>query len=86
VWDDWNIQHVSKHAVTVYEIEQVVKDKNAVYLSAKLGRRMLLGRFKKRMLAVVLNEDEKSDRFYAVTARDMDRNERAIYRQGGKND
>ena len=86
LWDNWNTKHIVRHGVTTYEVEKAVKDKNAVYLEGKVGRQLLLGRFKKRLLAVVVNKDNKANSMYVVTARDMDKKERATYRKEESDD
>ena len=86
LWDEWNTKHIVNHGVTAYEVEKAVKDKNAIYLEGKVGRQLLLGRFKKRLLAVVVNKDEKTSKMYVVTARDMDKKERKTYRKEKSDD
>ena len=80
IWDDWNIEHIARHNVTPEEVENALADENAVYLKAKQGRVMVLGRAGKRLLATVLNQQETPEEFYVITARDMSKKERAYYR------
>lgn len=81
VWDNWNVQHIARHNVLQAEVEEAAADKYTVFLRAKLGRIMLLGRSQQRLLAVVLAQESDSNDFYVITARDMSKKERFFYRQ-----
>jgi uncharacterized DUF497 family protein len=80
IWDDWNVAHVAHHNVTPENVEQSLADEHAVFIKAKLGRVMVLGRSSKRLIATVLSEQETSGAYYVVTARDMSKKERTFYR------
>jgi uncharacterized DUF497 family protein len=79
IWDDWNIEHISRHNVIPAEVELSLSDKHAVFLRAKQGRVMVLGRAKKRLLTTILNAQPEEGAFYVITARDMAKKERAYY-------
>lgn len=79
IWDDFNISHIAKHKVKVYEIEMLLKDKGLRFLSAKNSRFFALGKSAKRLLTVVIAK-ERGNKFYVVTARDMSKSERRYYR------
>ncbi|MCL4870624.1 MAG: BrnT family toxin [Anaerolineae bacterium] len=80
IWDDWNVDHVARHNITIVEVEQPLRDKDAVFLKAKQGRVMVLGRAGARLITVVLNAQETDGEYYVITARDMSKKERAFYR------
>jgi hypothetical protein len=80
IWDDWNIEHIARHDVTPEEVERSLSDPDALFLKAKEGRVMVLGRTEKRLLTVVLNAQETNDVYYVITARDMSKKERTFYR------
>lgn len=80
IWDDWNIGYISRHDVVPAEVELSLADKYAVFLRAKQGRVMVLGRAKKRLITTILNEQTTEGIFYVITARDMSKKERAYYR------
>jgi len=80
-WDSWNVEHIAKHKVTVKEVETALLDKKVKSLKAHDGRLMILGRIGVRLLAIILAEESRG-RYYVVTARDMDKKERKIYRGG----
>jgi uncharacterized protein len=79
-WDDWNLAHIARHGVVPEEVEQSLKDEMALFLKARQGRVMVLGRAGARLIATVLNEQETEGLFYVITARDMSKKERAYYR------
>jgi len=57
-----------------------LKDEFVVFIIGHTKRIMSLGRFGKRLITVVLQKQENSI-YYVVTARDMAKKERLIYRQ-----
>lgn len=84
LWDGWNVTHIARHQVTPEEVELSLSDRNAVFLKAKQGRIMVLGRAETRFIATVLNEQEMNGVYYVITARDMSKKERAFYRERGE--
>jgi len=79
VWDDVNVRHTARHSVTPSDIDLVISDPNARERDTHTGRIMVTGRAGSRIISVVLAK-EKTDKFYVVTARDADKQERRIYR------
>ena len=80
IWDDWNVEHVSRHNVVPNEVEYSLADEHAVFLRARHGRVMVLGKAEKRLIATVMNEQAAQGIFYVITARDMSKKERTFYR------
>jgi len=80
VWDSWNVEHIKKHSLGILEVEKVLQDPNLVSKRAHSGRIMLLGRSGKRLLSIILAFEEQGF-YYLVTARDMDKKERELYRK-----
>lgn len=80
IWDDWNIDHIARHDVAPEEVELSFSDPDAIFLQAKQGRVMILGRANKRLITTVLNAQEIRGLYYVITARDMSKKERAFYR------
>lgn len=78
VWDNWNVEHIGKHKVSLSEVEIALKDKQKKALKTYKGRLLVLGRAKKRLLSIVLALEEKQN-YYVVTARDMSKKERRFY-------
>jgi len=79
LWDAWNVDHIRKHNVTPFEVERVLHDRNKKVRKGHSDRILLLGRSNKRLLSIVLAQQEDAA-FYVVTARDMDKKERLIYK------
>jgi len=88
LWDDWNVEHIAQHDVTPDEVEKSLADEHAIYLKAKHGRIMVLGKAGNRLITTVLSEQGSEGVFYVITARDMAKKERAFYRaeKGKSND
>jgi uncharacterized DUF497 family protein len=88
IWDNWNVQHTARHNVLPEEVEGAATDTYAVFLQAKEGRIMMLGRVKERLLSVILAQQDDGGNYYVITARDMSKKERAFYRiqKEGQND
>lgn len=83
VWDNWNIEHIKKHGVTVLEVREACKNRIAVKQSY-LGRQMILGVTKNKRLLTVSLSFEKQKEGYVVSARDMSSKERKIYNEKTK--
>lgn len=79
VWDKWNVNHIAKHKVIPEQVETALKDKKKKVLKTYKGRLLVLGRAKERLLTVVLAPEQKQQ-YYVVTARDMSKKERRLYR------
>ena len=78
VWDEWNKEHIKKHKVSVSEVEQACKSREAI-IQSYLGRQIILGRTKKdRLLSIILSLNAPEEA-YVVSARDMSKKERKIY-------
>ncbi|MBI2051496.1 BrnT family toxin [Candidatus Roizmanbacteria bacterium] len=77
IWDEWNVKHIRKHNIVPYEIEELLKNDYVARKTHK-DRIMITGRSGKRILSVILEQEEKG--YYVVTARDAGRRERRAYR------
>ena len=86
-WDDWNVGHIARHAVTPEEVEEVCHG-SFILLRGQKGRSVIVGPTRHgRLLAVVLApEPDEEDVYYPVTARPAARKERQLYqaRKGGE--
>ena len=75
IWDDWNVKHISKHKISVSEVEEICRLAKKSLRTYK-GRLIVLEKTKKgRLLTVVLAPEDKG-KYYVVTARDMSKKER----------
>lgn len=76
VWNEWNIEHIRKHSVSVREVEISI-----IYsIAHKHGykdRYILIGRSGKRIISTIVKR-ERSNTYLVITARDADKKERKI--------
>ena len=81
-WDDWNRDHIAKHAVAPEEAEAVIAGDSLVRSSYK-SRLVFTGpTFSGRMLTVVAGPvPDQADVYYVFSARPASREERAAYQQ-----
>ena len=85
LWDDRSIEHIARHRVEQYEVEEAISGR--VWFK-RAGKQRYLAHGQTdagRYLFVVLDR-EFDDLFYVVTARDMSTSERRLYRKaiGGR--
>lgn len=74
IWDDWNKEHIKKHKVTIAEVEEAIGNVTT-HKIVKNGRVLLIGRVNKRILSVIVAQEEENT-YYVVTARDAATKER----------
>lgn len=77
IWDEWNVNHIKKHKVSVDEVEEVCQKIKKSFKSYR-GRLIILGKTKKSRLLTVALAPEGQGKYYVVTARDMSHKERRI--------
>ncbi len=81
IWDDWNVNHIAKHGVSVKEVEEAVKDKRKVIWKHR-GRYVMVASAYGRILFIVLEKVEgEKNSYYVITARDATKSEKRIYRK-----
>lgn len=78
--DSFNVEHIKKHSLSVAEIENALQDSHLKSFTTYKERMMILGRSQGRLLTIVLAK-ESDNKFYVITARDMDKRERLFYRR-----
>lgn len=74
VWNEWNIEHIKKHGVSVSEAEEAAKSFVFHYRTQK-GRYLVSGRSGKRILTLIIGRRQTTT-YYLVTARDASKKER----------
>src|SRR5688572_4028747 len=81
-WDDWNRDHIAKHAVLPEEAEEVVAGRS-IYRASYKNRVAVTGpTVAGRMLTVIIGEVPNQPRtFYVFSARPASRQEQREYRQ-----
>jgi uncharacterized DUF497 family protein len=79
-WDDWNLEHITKHHVTRDEVEQVIAGETVARATYK-NRYLALGRTRGgRLLAVVIGPEPGQPRvYYTFSARPASRAERRLF-------
>lgn len=80
IWAQWNVDHIwQKHSVSPDEVVVALQDPFVLVIPAKQGRLMVLGRAQERLLVTIVT-DKGGGYYFVVTARDMSKKERALYR------
>ena len=74
IWQNWTVEHIKKHNVTIEEAETAVKS-IIVNKRGYNGRYVLTGRSGTRILSVIVFR-KKIGEYIVVTARDADKKER----------
>lgn len=74
IWDEYNLEHIKQHNVTVAQAEEVVKN-FITHKAGKKGRYIAIGRSGTRLISVIVKK-ERTGIYYAVTARDAAKEER----------
>lgn len=82
IWNEWNSKHIRKHNVTKEEVEEAIQRVNA-HKKGYSKRIMLLGRSGKRILSIVIAQEE-NNYYYPITARDADKAERKMLYENEK--
>lgn len=81
-WDDWNREHLVKHAVTVEEAEEVVAGEPIFRASYKQRLAVTGPSAAGRLLTVVIGEvPHQPGSFYVFSARPSSREERREYHE-----
>jgi len=78
IWTERNISHIAKHGVSVKEVEEAIRDRDAIVLKHR-RRYALIGSAWGRILFIVL--EKINDEFYVITARDANRKEKKRYKK-----
>ena len=81
VWQDKDRKHIKeKHNITDKEAQQVLLDKNILYVPTYEGRIIAIGKSKKRILCIIITKYSKS-KYLIVTAHVADKAQRNAYRK-----
>lgn len=66
IWDDWNREHIARHAVTLDEVEEVCHRQHRVVESYR-NRIVIIGKTNdERKLVIVLSPEDRDLRPYEV--------------------
>ena len=77
-WDDWNVAHIARHAVTREEVEEVLLG-DVVMIDAKKGRLMAIGLTRASRYLTVILDPMEDETHYPVTAYPSSRKQRRFY-------
>lgn len=78
IWNEWNLEHIKKHGVTVEEVEEAYQNEFA-RSDSYLHRESIYGRTSiGRLITVTVSYAKQLDP-YPVSARDMSSKERRAY-------
>ena len=80
IWDSYNLAHIAKHGIRPSEVKAALSDPHLLVTDAHSGRVMFLGRAGLRLLAIIAGENHP-EFFYVISARDMAKPERRMYRE-----
>lgn len=79
VWDEWNVEHIARHGVTVGEVEQACLGNRYIVRESYKDRIMLIGPTSKERILAVVVALKGNEIYYVITARPADRKERRVY-------
>lgn len=80
MWDDWNVDHIARHAVTPDEVEEACAAELVAWPTYQ-DRFLAVGETAQgRVLTVVLEPTSEAGTYYVITARPASRRERQAYR------
>jgi uncharacterized DUF497 family protein len=81
VWSEWTIQHIAKHHVEPYEVEEGLFEDSAVVLERQKDRRSVLCEtWGSRLILVVISYPPEGDQIRIITARDMTESEKRYFK------
>ena len=81
-WDDWNRDHIAKHAVLPEEAEEVVAGLPTVNETYKQRLQLVGPTVAGRMLSIVVGAvPDRPGTYYVFSARPASRKERGMYEQ-----
>lgn len=81
IWDEWNVEHISRHHVVPSEVEEV-KQSDPLVQEGNAGRVVIIGQTKAgRFLEVVLDPENAAGDYYVVTAHTASRKDRTLYKR-----
>lgn len=80
IFNEKNIEHIARHNVLPEEVKEIFEGKS-LFLAAKLGRVMVIGKTQHGRFLSVIIEKVEGNRYFVVTARDADRKERKMYKE-----
>ncbi len=81
IWDDHNIEHIAKHGVEVFEVEEAMLDGDRVKINAHSGHLGLIGATEEGRRLVVIYIKKIGKKYRVITARDAEEEEKKLYKR-----
>ncbi len=82
-WNEWNIEHIQKHGVSVEEVEDICYSKHFAVKSGKSKMALWGQTVDGSYLLIILVIEEYGD-FYPISARQMEEKEKRNYKKWTK--
>jgi uncharacterized DUF497 family protein len=80
LWDEWNEEQVARHHLSPAKVEEAVEGARSITRSRNGTYRAIEQTLGARYISVIL-APRGGERFYIVTTREADDNERQLYRR-----
>lgn len=80
IWDEWNIDHISRHNITPDEVEQVCRGQHLAR-RGRQGTYNVIGQTQTGRYLTIILAPRGYASFYPVTARDADDKERRSFKK-----
>ena len=73
-WDDWNVEHIARHHVEYWEVEEMVQNAPLlIRMGRPLGRVHLIGQSASGRYLAAFADPEDGDQYYVVSRKRRDR-------------
>ncbi|HSW88809.1 MAG TPA: hypothetical protein VLG12_06630 [Candidatus Saccharimonadales bacterium] len=88
IWDNWNVQHISRHNITPDEVETVCHNKPLILRGQEKNRLVLIGPTEEELIITIILESNGRGKYYPITAYPASRQDIALYKRlkGGELD
>lgn len=78
IWDEWNREHIKKHNVNIYEVEEAYELRELTS-EGKRNRVEVISKISNGRMITIFLSFERQLGPYVVSARDSSKKERSIY-------
>ena len=84
-WSDWSINHIARHNVEPYEVEEGLFEDTPLVLERQKDRRSILCEtWGNRLILIVISYPPEEDKIKIITARDLTEAEKRFYKMKRK--
>lgn len=74
-WDDWNVEHIARHHVEYWEVEEVLQNQ-PLFIRVRSSRLQMIGQTEAGRYLAAFADHQGYGGYYVVSARDATRSER----------